>query len=297
MPLYVSAYDTEAVYPWWESDASGFDYTPNRIREFLAGVRAVADVHLEQDVPATFFLVARMVELAGRELRAILDHSLFDIQCHSFTHPDLMALDDRGDADALRYELADSKKLIEDTFGTPVTGLTAPGGYTRGFAGHPRILGLMQEAGYRYVRSVGAGPAHTVPAPFNGPFWYTEDGFPDLLETPSHAWHDNILTGQPARTHWPPVLPWSLPATVPGDARGVYDAYAPGIDYCLRTDFPYYLPIFHPWSIYRIDRQAGQIALLVEHARRNMGMAHCGHLLGHIRSNRTLASERPLLVP
>jgi len=143
MPLYVSAYDTEAVYPWWESDASGFDYTPSRIREFLAGVRAVADVHLEQNVPATFFLVARMLELAGKELRAILDHSLFDIQCHSFTHPDLMALDDRGDADALRYELAASKKLIEDTFGTPVTGLTAPGGYTRGFAGHPRILGLL----------------------------------------------------------------------------------------------------------------------------------------------------------
>lgn len=119
MPLYVSAYDTEAVYPWWERDFSGFDYTPRRIQEFLAGVRAVANVHLEQDVPATFFLVAKMLELAGRELRTILDHALFDIQCHSFTHPDLIALDNRGDAKALRYELADSKKLIEDTFGKP----------------------------------------------------------------------------------------------------------------------------------------------------------------------------------
>ena len=293
MSLYVSAYDTEAVYPWWEPDARGFDYGPDRIREFLAGVRAVAEVHLEQEVPATFFLVARMLERAGGELRAILDHALFDIQCHSFTHPDLIALDDRGDTAALRHELAASKQLIEDTFGRAVTGLTAPGGYTRGFVGHPRLLGILQEAGYQYVRSVGAGPARTVPAPFNRPFRYTADGFPDLLETPSHAWHDNILTGQPARTHWPPVLPWSLPPAVPRDAEGVYDAYAPGIDFCLRTGFPYYLPIFHPWSIYRIDRQAGQIALLLAHARRDMRMAHCGDLLTHICHDRIPAGDAP----
>ena len=293
MPLYVSAYDTEAVYPWWEENSSGFDYSPTRIEEFVAGVRAVASVHLEQKVPATFFLVAKMVTLAGSELRQILDNSLFEVQSHSFTHPNLINLDDRGDKKALCFELHDSKKLIEDTFGKSVTGLTAPGGYTQGFVGHPRILAIMQEAGYKYVRSVGAGPSHTVPAPFNEPFWYSVDGFPDLLETPSHGWHDNILTGQPARTHWPPLLPWLLPATVPQDAQGVYDAYVPGIEYCLQTGFLYFLPIFHPWSIYRIDKKARQIELLVKHARQHMQMAHCGHLFDQICNNRTLAHEQP----
>ena len=152
MSYYVAAYDTEGVFPWWDRDRRqrGFSYTPEHITEFLNGVRAVADVHLQRDAPASFFLVAKMLELAGPELRAILDNPLFDIQCHSFTHPNLIALGE--DRATLQYELGDAKKLIEDTFGRAVTGLTAPGGYTDGFRGHPLILDVMWEAGYRYVR-------------------------------------------------------------------------------------------------------------------------------------------------
>ena len=235
MSYYVAAYDTEAVFPWWDRDRRqrGFSYTPAHITEFLNGVRAVADVHLQRDAPASFFLVAKMLELAGPELRAILDNPLFDIQCHSFTHPNLIALGD--DRATLQYELGDAKKLIEDTFGRAVTGLTAPGGYTDGFRGHPLILDVMWEAGYRYVRSVGKGPKDTLPALLDQPFWYAGDGFPELLETPSHAWHDNILTGQPATVHWPPLLPWPYPTEMPRDAQGVYEAYAPGIDYCAQA--------------------------------------------------------------
>lgn len=290
MSFHVSAYDTEAVYPWWDGRQGGkFSYTPEHLDEFLQGVQAVANVHLQRDIPATFFLVARMLELVGGAVRTILDHPLFDIQCHTFTHPDLIGL--AGDRVALQYELADARKLIEDTFGHPVTGLTAPGGYTHGFAGHPRVLEVIWDAGYRYVRSVGAGPRRTVPAPLNPPFWYTRDGFPELLEMPSHAWHDNILTGQPGTVHWPPVLPWGYPNTMPRDARGVYAAYAPGIDYCTEQNLLYYLPIWHPWSIYRIDRQAGQVALLLDHARTRMDMISCAHLHRHIRAHRALAAD------
>ncbi len=292
MSFYVAAYDTEAVYPWWEDPARGFDYSPSRIREFLAGVQAVANAHREREVPATFFLVAKMLELAGPELRGLLDHPLFEIQCHSFTHPNLIELDQRGDAAALRHELVDAKKLIEDTFGRPVVGLTAPGGYTCGFAGHPRILSILWDAGYRYVRSVGAGPHGTMPAPLNLPFWYAQEGFSELLETPSHAWHDNILTGQPGLVHWPPILPWGHPATMPRDARGVYEAYAPGIDHCTQQKLLYYLPVFHPWSIYRIDRQALQIALLLDHAKQTMDTVSCLQFYRHIARCRSLATGR-----
>ena len=82
-------------------------------------------------------------------------------------------------------------------------GLQPPRGYTRGFSGQPRILDVIWQAGYRYMRIYGAGPSETVPAPLHQPFWYAEDGHPDLLEIPSHAWHDNILAGQPGLVHWP----------------------------------------------------------------------------------------------
>jgi len=292
MSFYVAAYDTEAVYPWWEDRAPGFDYSPSRVQEFLAGVQAVADVHWERKIPATFFLVAQMLELAGPALRTLLDDPLFEIQCHTFTHPNLLGLDERGDAAALRYELAAAKQLIEDTFGRPVIGLTAPGGYPCGFAGRTRMLDLLCSIGDRYVRSVGTGPHGTMPAPLLLPFWYSREGFPELLEIPSHAWHDNILTGQPGHVSWPPVLPWGYPVAMPQDAHGVYAAYAPGIDYCTAQQMLYYMPVFHPWSIYRIDRQASQIALLLDHARRKMDMASCVQIYRHIVGCRARATDR-----
>ena len=85
MLLSGAAYDTEAVYPWRENGNPDFDCSPPRIREFQAGVRAVPDAHLEREIPATFFLLANMLEAAGPELRSILDQPLFGIQSHSFT--------------------------------------------------------------------------------------------------------------------------------------------------------------------------------------------------------------------
>lgn len=290
MASYISAYDTEAVYPWWDDGFQGFDYSPPRIRQFLEGVRAVASVHLERAAPATFFLVARMLDEAGPDLIRILDDPLFEVESHSYTHPNLIALDLRGDEDALRYELVASKQRIEDAFGRPVTGLTAPGGYPRGFTGRPRILEIMWEAGYRYIRSVGAGPGGNMPAPLHPPFWYAAEGYPEMLETPSHGWHDNILTGQPGAAHWPPLLPWPYPETMPCDARGVYAAYAPGIEYCVSQDLLYYLPIFHPWSIHRIDSGAAQIGMLLDHARGQMDLISCGQLRRMIAGRRELAS-------
>ena len=214
MSFYVAAYDTEAVYPWWEIGDHEYSadlyhrvvsYDGQRLQEFLAGARAVAEAHLKSGAPATFFIVAKLLEHAGSELREILDHPGFDIQCHTFTHEDLIAIG--KDEKALRYELVDSKKLIEDTFGRAVIGLTTPGSFTRGLLGQSLTLEIMSEAGYRFVRSIGKGPFDTVPAPLTQPFWYTREGYPEFLEIPIHAWHDNVLTGQPFPSYWPPVIP------------------------------------------------------------------------------------------
>ena len=298
MSFYVAAYDTEAVFEWWEptrSDAAGYDayvsYEGESLETFLAGARAVAEAHLATETPATFFIVAKLLDHCGSQLRAILDHPSFDLQCHSYTHPDLIRIS--TDEKTLRYELIDSKKRIEDTFGRPIIGLTAPGGYTRGFSGQTFMLDLMAEAGYRYMRTYGAGPNGTVPAPLHQPFWYAEDGHPDLLEIPSHAWHDIFLSGQPGIVHWPPVLPWAYPTEVPTDAEGVYAAYAPGIEHAAAEDLLTYIPIFHPWSIHRIDQQAKQISLLLEHAQSQQQIASCTKVYEYLCAHRAQASDHP----
>lgn len=115
MSLYVAAYDTEAIYPWWELGDQKYSaqlyqesvsYEGERLGECLAGVRAVAEVHLRLDAPATSFLVGKLVEHARRELRALLDQPIFDLQCHSYTHANLMEIN--NDPVALQHELMDS---------------------------------------------------------------------------------------------------------------------------------------------------------------------------------------------
>ena len=76
---------------------------------------------------------------------------------------------------------------------------------------------------------------------------------------------------------------------MPRDAQGVYAAYAPGIDYCTQKQLLYYMPIFHPWSIYRIDKQAAQIGLLLDHARQKMELTSCNHIYQHILEHPELA--------
>jgi peptidoglycan/xylan/chitin deacetylase (PgdA/CDA1 family) len=284
------SYDTEAIYPWWELGEQPYSarlyresvrYEGRRKEECLDGIRAVAAVHLEHNFPATFFLVAELVQNAAPELRSILDKPLFDIQCHSYSHENLMEIADS--APALKREIVDSKKLIEDAFSREVTGFTTPGSFTTGLVGQKRQIALLWEAGYRYVRSVGKGSFDTCPAPLTQPFWYAADGFPELLELGLHGWHDNILSGQPFLTSWPPIFPWGYPSRMPTNAREMYDVYAPFLEHVARERLLTYVPCFHPWSIFRVDSKALHIELLLTHARRIMDVVSCTDIDRKIR--------------
>ncbi len=300
MTAYVAGYDAEAVYAWWDcefTEHTGDNYNDvvsyegERLAECVAGIRAVAEAHLERGAPATFFVVARLLDAARSELVEILDHPIFEVASHSYTHPDIKAY--LHDDHRLRHEIADSKHAIEDAFGNEVLGFTTPGGYQDGYIDQPRVLEIFREAGYRYLRSVACGPHYSMPAPLHQPFWYDAEGCPDLLEIPTHAWHDNVLTGQHGLVSWPPILPWDYPNKMPTDARGVYEAYAPGIDHAARAGLVAYVPTFHPWSIYRIDKQAGQIAMLLDHADGVLDIRSCVQVYERVRDDPGLAAPRP----
>ena len=258
----------------------GFSYTPEHITEFLNGVRAVADVHLERNVPASFFLVAKMLELAGPELRAILDNPLFDIQCHSFTHPNLIALGD--DRPTLQYELGDAKKLIEDTFGREVTGLTAPGGYTDGFRRQHPALEVMWESGYRYVRSVAWAQRGLCPPSWNNLSGMRRMAFLTCWKRPRTPGTTTSSPGSrppcTGRRSCPGPIPRRCPATRKESTRPT----RPASTTAYRKGLLYYMPIFHPWSIYRIDNQAAQIGMLLDHASQKLEFKSCSQIYQHI---------------
>ena len=302
MGYYLASYDTEAIYPWWKLGdvpysaklyRDSVSYEGEEKQQCLAGIRAIAEVHARLGVPATFFLVAELVEHAGAELRSILDGPLFDKQCHSYSHENLLEI--AGEPKALQREIVDSKRLIEDCFGSEVLGFTTPGSFTDGLVGCPRQLESLQKAGYRYLRSVGKGPFDTSPAPLTQPFWYTADGFPDLLELGLHGWHDNILSGQPFVTYWPPLLPWGYPSKMPTNAWEMYAAWAPMVAHAKEQGLLTLVPCVHPWSVYRLDRRALHIELLLTHARGVLECVSCTDMYERIRRKRSLASEKPTL--
>ena len=68
MTMYIAAYDVEAD-------------------ECLDGVRRIVEVHTKYEMPATFFIVARLLDKQGDEYRRLIgDNPLFEIASHTYTH-------------------------------------------------------------------------------------------------------------------------------------------------------------------------------------------------------------------
>jgi peptidoglycan/xylan/chitin deacetylase (PgdA/CDA1 family) len=74
---------------------------------------------------------------------------------HTVSHPQLPTL---TDAD-LAFELADSRRQLEDLSGRAVTWFAPPGGHYDG-----RTLPAAREVGYRYIRTMDWGYAPTLEA-------------------------------------------------------------------------------------------------------------------------------------
>lgn len=278
-PLYVAAYDLEA-----EPEVS------------IPAAKAVAAVHRRLQAPATFFIVTRLLEAARSEYRAILDDDLFDLQSHTHTH---FHLKDRPLTQELRREIELPKRLIREVFGREAIGLTTPGGHTDGLRGQRELLGLLWDAGFRFLRSDGRGPGETIPAPLTQPYWYGEDGFPELLEIPLQGWHDNVLKGYtsvPAR--WPPILPWGLPAAPPETPEEEFAVWRLGAQYAAQAGLRVYMPTMHPWSICRMDREARTLDLLLDGVRDiGMEIVSCREVYERARSGGEVFPAKKVAIP
>jgi peptidoglycan/xylan/chitin deacetylase (PgdA/CDA1 family) len=274
-PLHVAAYDLEA-----DPAVS------------VPAARALADVHRRHCAPATFFIVTQLLEAAGPDYRAILDDPLFDIQSHTHTHLNMKA----SPLDEVRREVELSRRLIADTLGREVSGLTTPGAYTDGLLGCKDLLGLLWESGIRFVRSDGRGPDGTVPAPFTQPYWYGQDGYWSLLEVPPQFWHDNILKGYTGgRVAWPPIVPWGVPPAPPETPEEEFAVWRLGADYVLKSGLRVYQPTLHPWSICRMSPDARQIDLLLGYVRdQGMEIVSCREVYERAHDGREMfPNEKP----
>ena len=114
---------------------------------------AALPVLVEHGFRATFFVTAGRIgagsTMTWRQIRA-LHAAGMEIGSHTVTHRPPSTLDDA----ALRYELFESRRILEDGLGAPVVSISSPTGFF-----NPRMRLVAREAGYRALCFGAAGVA------------------------------------------------------------------------------------------------------------------------------------------
>jgi peptidoglycan/xylan/chitin deacetylase (PgdA/CDA1 family) len=161
----------------------------------------ITAAHREFDVPATLFVCGRTLLHSLDALTAANSTDLFDIQQHTYSHllfrdvvyhaPESSFTVHASPLEAITEEVAFTSQLIERYLGSKPIGIRTPYGYYRGLVGLPGHLRMLHDHGIRYVSSWGRGEGDAIPAPWRAPFFYAEDGYPDMLEIPFSFWYDS----------------------------------------------------------------------------------------------------------
>ncbi len=270
MPRYIAAYDTELM-----------SQPTSPVKGCLEACGRIVAVHQRFQMPATFFIVGKVLAQAPEEFRRLLDDPLFEVASHTWSHCPLKDHPICGplseDKD-LRDEIFRSREIILKHFPEQAClGLRPACAFVDGFAGDRQLLQWILEAGYEYTSSVAWGPDFTLPAPLNQASTYADDGFADLCEYPAHGWHDNALKSMSGPGYWdkpmrllafPPLFPEAIPpkpiATAEDEFKYNNKVF---IDRAIREDLPYVSLIWHPWSLGLFDPKMEMLELTFRYVR------------------------------
>jgi peptidoglycan/xylan/chitin deacetylase (PgdA/CDA1 family) len=254
---YIAAYDTESP-------------------ACLAACRKIVEVHKRFEMPATFFILGKTLDANPTEYREILDHPLFEVATHTYSHRMLRDNDFCGTAIPLeerRKEIFKGKEAVERVFERPCIGLRPGCGFDNALKGETDVLELLREAGIQYVSSLLWGPDYSLPALLAEPFNYKADGFPDIWELPGHGWHENLLKdhnrwGPRRLTLWPSPFPEAIPKGFCKTAKDEFEVNKVFLDRAWQTNKPFVSLIWHPWLLNQFDPDMKMLELTFTHVRR-----------------------------
>ena len=260
---YIAAYDTESP-------------------GCLAACRKIIEVHKRFEMPATFFILGKTLEANADEYRQLLDHRLFEIATHTYSHRMLRDNDFCGSAvpiDQRREEIFKGKEAVERVFERPCIGLRPGCGFDKALRGEPEVLELVREAGIQYVSSLLWGPDYSLPALLEEPFSYKNDGFPDIWELPGHGWHENLLKdhnrwGPKRLTLWPSPFPQALPDGFCETPEDEFEVNKVFLNRAMETGKSFVSLIWHPWSLNKFDSEMKMLELTFTHVKRS-GLKPC----------------------
>ncbi len=113
-------------------------------------------------VSAMFYVYTRPIGykhfLTWEQLRE-MKHSGMEIGSHTITHPFFKKSDEKS----LRFEIIESKKVLEEKLSIPINHFAAPFGYS-----NEHIESIIKEAGYETGRTIYRGPHQSNPYSLRG---------------------------------------------------------------------------------------------------------------------------------
>jgi peptidoglycan/xylan/chitin deacetylase (PgdA/CDA1 family) len=222
----------------------------------------ITEAHRAYAVPATLFVCGRTLLHALDALIAARHSGLFDIQQHTYSHllfrdvvyhaPESSFTIHASPLEALTEEVAFTSQLLERYLGSRPIGIRTPYGYYQGLRGRPEHLGMLHAQGIRYVSSWGRGEGDTIPSPWRAPFFYAEEGYPDMLEIPFPFWYDS---------GWFDQYGWE-------NGVGYGEALKGAVDAVAEHDYVYGV-CFHEWvPVAAHAEQTRYLHTFLEYARR-----------------------------
>ena len=175
---------------------------------FLQGAEIL---HKELEVPWTIFLTGQTVEAYGGKIREFIDNPLLTIAQHTYSHMLLKSVymtpgdgkpvhglypnyfNEGGALDEIRKEITKTQNLMRDVLGVECRGLTGPWGYYRGLVDRPDVLQILKDNEILWIRTNARDCRDCQPTPFTEqPFFYTDQGFPDILELGVQGYQDDF---------------------------------------------------------------------------------------------------------
>lgn len=223
-------------------------------------------IHAELEAPATIFLVGKTLVLGAQYVKPLRDFGdLFDFQQHTYSHVPLKTViaDDEspfaraerfvrgGDIELIRRDVNHASEILKRYLDVSCVGIRGPWGYYRGLADRPDILEVLHEGGIRFTSTYLRNERDWQPVPLETqPFWYANQGFPDMLEIPSQGWQDCM---------WRDVNGWSKPKK--------FERYLKSIIEEVERRNLTWGACFHDWSIIKGDPSASSIRKIIGYAK------------------------------
>lgn len=252
-----------------------FNYDVEHPELCIKATRILVALHRKYEVPATFFILGKVIEQKRDELRNIFDgDELFDIQSHTYSHKlikDSLMHGAGIPVDELYTEVAVGKRLVEDAFERPCIGMRSGCGFYKGLQGERERLAVIWECGLRFISTDLRGPADSIPSGLQQAYWYDEEGFGQLLELPGHGWHDNVLKEPKGALAprlmlpWPYMLPWGIPTRPTRTPQEELEVQKVWIERAIECGVDYVALVYHPHSIYLLSEDCRIIELLIRY--------------------------------